>query len=61
MCQDEIINAKLPPPFMNQIELSPFNQHKDVREWAKQYDMKLSCAAWANLSSGKNIIAALFL
>ena len=46
---------------MNQIELSPFNQHKDVREWAKQYDMKLSCAAWANLSSGKNIIAALFL
>ena len=49
---DEIIEAGLPAPAINQLELSPFNQHKDVIQWATDHDMEISCAAWSKLSSG---------
>lgn len=48
---NEIIEAGMPAPAINQLELSPFNQHKDVVAWALKHDMKLSCAAWSKLSS----------
>jgi len=47
---DEIVSAGLPLPAVNQLELSPFNQHKDVVDWADSYGMKLSCAPWSKLS-----------
>ena len=50
---DEIIQAGLPPPSINQIELTPFNQHLDIVQWAKKYGMVLACGAWSKLSSGK--------
>lgn len=48
---NEIIEAGLPAPAINQLELSPFNQHKDVIQWATDHDMEISCAAWSKLSS----------
>lgn len=47
----EIVDAGLPPPSVIQLELSPFNQHLDVIQWAKQYGCVISCAAWSKLSS----------
>lgn len=48
---DEIIAQGLPPPSVIQLELSPFNQHKDVAEWAHKNGSIMSCAAWSKLSS----------
>jgi diketogulonate reductase-like aldo/keto reductase len=50
---DEITSAGLPPPSVNQLELSPFNQHKDVAQWAKEHDTVVSCGAYSKLSGGK--------
>lgn len=47
---DEILSAGLPPPAVNQLELSPFNQHKDIAAWAADHGTVLSCAAWSKLS-----------
>jgi len=47
----EILDANLDIPSVNQIELSPFNQHKDVVEWCNTYGVAVSCSAWSKLSS----------
>eukprot|EP00527_Entomoneis_sp_CCMP2396_P005051 CAMPEP_0198147092 /NCGR_PEP_ID=MMETSP1443-20131203/33198_1 /TAXON_ID=186043 /ORGANISM="Entomoneis sp., Strain CCMP2396" /LENGTH=387 /DNA_ID=CAMNT_0043811247 /DNA_START=76 /DNA_END=1239 /DNA_ORIENTATION=+ len=47
----ELVDAGLPPPSVIQLELSPFNLHKDVSEWATSQNSLLSCAAWSRLSS----------
>jgi diketogulonate reductase-like aldo/keto reductase len=48
---NELETSGLPPPSIIQLELSPFNQHKDVVQWAKDHGSTLSCAAWSKLSS----------
>lgn len=54
---NEIVQAGLPPPDVIQLVLSPFNQHKDVAEWATHVNNGaprspiLSCSAWSKLSS----------
>lgn len=55
---DEIVNkAKLPPPAVIQLELSPFHQHTDITEsWCREYDTIISCAAWSKLSSNQGPI-----
>ena len=47
------MSAGLPAPAVNQLQLSPFNQHKDVVEWAKKHGTLLSCSAWSRLSSAQ--------
>jgi len=49
--KEEIVKAGLPPPSVIQLELSPFNQHKDVIAWGKEHGCIISCAAWSKLSS----------
>ena len=46
----EIKAAGLPLPAVNQLELSPFNRHKEVVEWCDQNGVAVSCAAWSKLS-----------
>jgi diketogulonate reductase-like aldo/keto reductase len=46
----EIVAAGLPLPVVNQLELSPFNGHKDVVEWCDRNGVAVSCAAWSKLS-----------
>mmetsp|Transcript_4027 Transcript_4027/g.10535 ORF Transcript_4027/g.10535 Transcript_4027/m.10535 type:complete len:460 (-) Transcript_4027:113-1492(-) len=46
----EIKAAGLPLPAVNQLELSPFNGHKEVVEWCDQNGVAVSCAAWSKLS-----------
>lgn len=46
----EIAAAGLPLPVVNQLELSPFNPHKDVVEWCDRNGVAVSCAAWSKLS-----------
>jgi len=46
----EIIKAGLDLPAVNQLELSPFNAHKDVVEFCDTYGIAVSCAAWSKLS-----------
>lgn len=46
----EIAAAGLPLPIVNQLELSPFNGHKDVVEWCGRNGVAVSCAAWSKLS-----------
>ena len=48
---NEILASGCPPPSIIQLELSPFNQHKDVVQWAKTHGSAISCAAWSKLSS----------
>jgi len=48
---DEILSAGLPAPSIIQLELSPFNQHEDVAQWARDHEVLLSCATWSKLSS----------
>jgi diketogulonate reductase-like aldo/keto reductase len=59
---EELVDVGLPAPAVNQLVLSPFNQHKDVVEWinrnndkssATQQQTILSCNAWSKLSSAQ--------
>lgn len=52
---EEIIDAGLLAPSINQLVLSPFNQHKDVVAWTENQRTILSCNAWSKLSSGEPI------
>lgn len=47
----EILDADLDLPAVNQLELSPFNQHQDVVEWCNKNGVAISCCAWSKLSS----------
>jgi len=47
---DEIIQAGLPAPDVIQLQLSPFNQHKDIVAWSNKHNSILSCSAWSKLS-----------
>jgi len=46
----EIVEAGLPLPQINQLEISPFNQHKEVVEFCQQHQIAIGCAAWSKLS-----------
>jgi len=37
-------------PAMNQLELSPFNQHGDVVNWCNTNGVAVGCSAWSKLS-----------
>jgi len=37
-------------PAMNQLELSPFNQHADVVNWCNNNGVAVGCSAWSKLS-----------
>ena len=37
-------------PAINQLELSPFNMHKDVVEWCGLHGVAVGCGAWSKLS-----------
>jgi diketogulonate reductase-like aldo/keto reductase len=47
----EIADAGLPLPAVNQLELSPFNAHRNVVDWCNANGVAVSCAAWSRLSS----------
>ncbi|CAB9526618.1 diketo-D-gluconic acid reductase [Seminavis robusta] len=47
----EIEAAKLELPAVNQLELSPFNQHKEVVSWCNKNGIAIACGAWSKLSS----------
>jgi len=47
----EILDAGLPLPRMNQLELSPFNQHRKVVQFCKKHDIVVGCAAWSKFSN----------
>jgi diketogulonate reductase-like aldo/keto reductase len=47
----ELVDAGLPAPSVIQLIISPFNQHKDIVEWASKHDSVVSCSAWSKLSS----------
>ena len=47
----ELLAADVDLPAVNQLELSPFNQHRDVVEWCNKYGVAVSCSAWSKLSS----------
>ena len=47
----EILAAGLELPAVNQLELSPFNAHKDVVDWCDKNGVMISCSAWSKLSS----------
>lgn len=51
--QEIVTTASLPAPAVIQLVLSPFNQHRDVVEWANKHSAILSCSAWSKLSSGE--------
>ena len=46
----ELIDASLPSPAVIQLQLSPFNQHKEVVKWANSNGSALACSAWSRLS-----------
>ena len=46
-----IVDAGLASPAVIQLQLSPFNQHKDVVEWASSKGCAVSSSAWSRLSS----------
>ena len=46
----EIAAADLDLPAVNQLELSPFNAHKDVVDWCDKYGIAVACGAWSRLS-----------
>ena len=37
-------------PAINQLELSPFNMHKDVVQWCGLHGVAVGCSAWSKLS-----------
>mmetsp|Transcript_22480 Transcript_22480/g.53028 ORF Transcript_22480/g.53028 Transcript_22480/m.53028 type:complete len:495 (+) Transcript_22480:183-1667(+) len=37
-------------PAVNQIELSPFNMHKDIVHWCDKHGVAVGCSAWSKLS-----------
>lgn len=37
-------------PAVNQIELSPFNMHKDIVAWCDKHGVAVGCSAWSKLS-----------
>ena len=37
-------------PAVNQIELSPFNAHKDIVRWCDKHGVAVGCSAWSKLS-----------
>jgi diketogulonate reductase-like aldo/keto reductase len=47
----ELADANLELPAMNQLELSPFNAHKGIVNWCNKYGIAVSCGAWSKLSS----------
>lgn len=47
----EIVDANLPAPSVIQLQLSPFNQHLDIAQWAASHGSALCCSAWSRLSS----------
>eukprot|EP00980_Cylindrotheca_fusiformis_P003240 scaffold735_cov116-Cylindrotheca_fusiformis.AAC.10 len=47
----EIAAADLELPAVNQLELSPFNRHKDVVDWCDKSGIAIACGAWSKLSS----------
>jgi len=49
----EILEAGLPLPQINQLEISPFNQHKEVVAFCQQHQIVIGCAAWSKLSGAK--------
>lgn len=46
----EIAAAGLELPAVNQLELSPFNAHKDVVDWCDKNGINVACGAWSKLS-----------
>ena len=48
---EEIAAAGLEFPVINQLELSPFNQHTDVIEYCQGKGIGIGCSAWSRLSS----------
>lgn len=46
----EIAAAGMELPAVNQLELSPFNAHKDVVDWCDKNGIAISCGAWSKLS-----------
>ena len=46
----ELVDADLELPSMNQLELSPFNQHSEIVEWCSKYGVAIGCSAWSKLS-----------
>jgi len=49
----DIVAAGLPLPVVNQLELSPFNEHREVVEWCDRNGVAVSCAAWSKLSGAR--------
>lgn len=47
----ELVDYDLPAPDLIQLELSPFNAHRDIVEWGNAHGTTLGCAAWSRLSS----------
>jgi len=47
---NEIKQAGLDLPAVNQIELSPFNTHSDVVSWCNNNGVAVGCGAWSKLS-----------
>jgi diketogulonate reductase-like aldo/keto reductase len=47
----ELLQAGLPPPIMNQLELSPFHRHDKVVDYCHDHGIVVGCAAWSRLSS----------
>ena len=47
----ELVDYDLPAPDLIQLELSPFNVHRDIVEWGNAHGATLGCAAWSKLSS----------
>lgn len=41
-------------PQVLQLELSPYNQHRDCTAWAAKHDVAVTCAAWSKLSGTFN-------
>ena len=48
---EEIAAQGLDFPVVNQLELSPFNQHTDVVNYCKKKGIGIACSAWSRLSS----------
>ncbi|MDY4970756.1 MAG: aldo/keto reductase, partial [Lachnospiraceae bacterium] len=48
----EFANFTRIKPMVNQMEVHPFNQQKNLKEWADKYDIRLE--AWAPFGEGRN-------
>jgi diketogulonate reductase-like aldo/keto reductase len=38
-------------PAVNQLELNPFNAHRDTVDWCDKYVVAVACGAWSRLSN----------